>query len=160
MVLDIVLVGIFAAVAAAGAAAVLSQRELFKAAIGLAFVFIAVSGFVLLMGQPLLALFQLFILVGGLSTYLIVAVASEARTQFNHVDWRMFVGVFVVLAIVLTYAVSVNTPHVLGSGGETSQELISSISNYYALMAAVAFAVFAIGIGSILLIKRVVALVV
>ena len=160
MSLDIVLVGFFAAVAAAGAVTVLAQRELFKAAIGLAFVFVAVSGFVLLMGQPLLALFQLFILVGGLSTYLIVAVASEGRTHFNHVDGRMFVGVFVVLAIILTYAISVDTPQGLGSGGATVQELVSSVSNYYALMAAIAFTIFAIGIGSILLVKRVVTLVV
>ena len=158
--LEIVIFVLLTVVGVVSAMAILAQKELFKASIGLAFVFVVVSGLIFVMGQGVIALLQLFILVGGLSTYLIVAVAAERQTGFEHVDPRIFIPVFLVIAAVLFYAIVSNTQQGSGSNVSIGAEFAAAISTYYALIAGAVFLVFAVGIGSIMLIKRAVRLVV
>lgn len=138
----------------ASALELLRQKNLFKAAIALAILFVSVAGFILLAGQGIVALFQLLILVGGLSTYLIVAVASERESSFRHVDMRVVAAVFVLFGALIFYAVAANS-HPLGlSAPGILPEITSAVKVYFAFMAAIAFLMFALAIGSVLLIKR------
>ena len=159
--LELLLFIFLAAVGIVSGIVLLAQKSLFKSAIALAIVFISVGGFIMLTGQTLITLFQLFILVGGLSTYLIVAVASERESVFRHVDMRVFAVVFVIFGALMAYAVATNTPSSAAQatpGGLA--EVAASINSYYALMGAIVFLMFALGIGSIMLIKKVVRIVV
>ncbi len=158
---DLALFVLLVSIGVGCAIALFIQKSLFKAAIALAIVFVVVAGFILLTGQFMIALFQLLILVGGLSTYLIVAVASEREASFKHINLKIFIPVFVLMAAVLIYAVFATTatttaptmPGIL-------DEISNSIQNNFALMAAIVFLMFALAIGSIMLIKKVVKLVV
>ena len=159
--LDLALFVLLASIGIVAAISLLIQKSLFKAAISLAIVFVAVAGFMLFAGQFMVALFQLLILVGGLSTYLIVAVASEREGTFKHVNIGVFAGIFVLLGAILIYAVAINTPSTSVSVAPgILAEISSSVVNYFGLMAAIVFLMFALAIGSILLMKRVVKLVI
>lgn len=141
-------VGILASVS------VLSQRSLFKSAIALAILFAVVAGYILMLGQTLISLFQLLVLVGGLSTYLVVAVAAEGQISFRHVSPRWFSAVFVVLAGILIYAVAINSSTQFSSLPSISDEIALAISGGFGIIAAILFLMFAVGIGSVMLIKR------
>ncbi|HVA82833.1 MAG TPA: hypothetical protein VNF06_01590 [Candidatus Aquilonibacter sp.] len=158
--LELLLFIFLAAVGIISGVVLLSQKSLFKSAIALAIVFVAVGGFILLTNQSLITLFQLFILVGGLSTYLIVAVASERESEFRHVDMRVFVVVFVIFGALMAYAIGTSTPSPTPTTPGILAEVANSISSYYAIMGAIVFLMFALGIGSIMLIKKVVRIVV
>lgn len=136
------------------------EKDLFKAALGLAVVFASSAGIILLLGQPLIALFQLLILVGGLSTYLIVAVASEGRAGFLHTNMLVLSISFIVLGGVLLYAIAMHPYPGSLTGAAIGQSISLSISEYYPLMYAMVFLLFSIGIGSILLMRRVIRMVV
>lgn len=154
------LFALFALIGIAAGIVVLIQRSLFKAAIALAIVFVAVSGFIFLTSQTMVTLLQLFVLVGGLSTYLIVAVASERQATFRHVDIGVLATVFVVLGAVMFYATVNATQNAQSqSAPMINSEISVAIGANMALLGAVVFLMFALAIGSIMLIKRVVKLV-
>lgn len=158
--LELLLFIFLAAVGVVAGIVLLAQKSLFKSAISLAILFVAVGGFILLTGQTLITLFQLFILVGGLSTYLIVAVASERESTFRHVDMRVFAAVFIVFGALMVYAIVANTQGGTPTTPGALVEVAASINSYYGLMGAIVFLMFALGIGSIMLIKKVVRIVV
>ncbi|MDE1869608.1 MAG: hypothetical protein KGH71_01315 [Candidatus Micrarchaeota archaeon] len=158
--LELLLFVFLAAVGIVSGVVLLAQKSLFKSAISLAILFVAVGGFILLTNQTLITLFQLFILVGGLSTYLIVAVASERESAFRHVDMRVFAVVFVLFGALMVYAIAINAGPAAPTTPGIMAEVSSAIGSYYGLMGAVVFLMFAIGIGSIMLIKKVVRIVV
>ncbi|MDE1855656.1 MAG: hypothetical protein KGH49_00225 [Candidatus Micrarchaeota archaeon] len=136
------------------------SRELFKAAISLAIVFAVVAGFMLILSLTAIALFQLFILVGGLSTYLVVAVASDRHAQFRHVSPLGFSVAFVVLAAIFFYVLGVPSQQGLATLPNVAQEIAASLSGSIALIGAMIFLMFAAAIGSIIMMKRVVKMVV
>ncbi len=150
----LVMVGLFAAME------IFIEKDLFKAALGLAFVFLSSSGLILLLSQPLIALFQLLILVGGLSTYLIVAVASERHADFAHTNMLVLGVSFVLFGGVLLYAVVLHPYPSFASGASVGQSISLSITQYYPLIYAMVFLLFSVAIGSVLLIRRVVKIVV
>ncbi|MDE1850803.1 MAG: hypothetical protein KGH54_03355 [Candidatus Micrarchaeota archaeon] len=141
-------VGILASVS------VLGQRSLFKSSIALAILFAVVAGYILMLGQTLIALFQLLVLVGGLSTYLVVAVAAEGQIGFRHVSPRLFSVVFVVLAGIMMYAVAINSNAQFSALPSMSDEIVLAIGSGFGMIAAIVFLMFAAGIGSVMLIKR------
>lgn len=158
--LGILLFALFALIGIAAGIVVLIQRSLFKAAIALAIVFVAVSGLIFLTSQTMVTLLQLFVLVGGLSTYLIVAVASERQATFRHVDIGVLAVVFVALGAVMLYAtVNATQSTSVQTAPMIAPEIVAAIDANIALLGAVVFLMFALAIGSIMLIKRVVKLV-
>lgn len=148
------IIGIVAAIS------LLRQKSLFKSAISLAILFAIVAGFMLLLGQNLVALFQLLVLVGGLSTYLVVAVATDKPINFGHVSLIKFGIAAVVLGAILTYAIGINSGQTFVSIPNISQEIGLAIGSGFGLIGAIVFLTFAVAIGSIMLIKRAVKMVV
>src|SRR5574337_1295696 len=77
------------------------QKRLLYSAIALAIVFAGSALVFLYLGQTLLALIQLLVFVGGLSTYLVVAVATEEKGR------KLFSPyVFIIAAIAISVALS------------------------------------------------------
>jgi NADH:ubiquinone oxidoreductase subunit 6 (subunit J) len=136
------------------------EKELFKSALSLAIVFMSSAGLILLLGQPLVALFQLLILVGGLSTYLMVAVASSRHAEFIHSNMLVFMIAFIVLDVVFIYGVALQQYPGSLIAPQISQSVTLAIAQYYALIYAMVFLIFSVAIGSILLIRKVVKMVV
>src|SRR5208283_373994 len=82
------------------AMAVFFSKRLLHAVLALTLAFGGSALFFLYADQPFAAFLQLFILVGGLSTYLIVALASEeSKGSFSP---RGFVALLIIAAAVLS----------------------------------------------------------
>ncbi len=58
------------------------SKSLLHSVISLTLAFIANSAIFLAIGQPFIAIIQLFIFVGGISTYALVGVASASFSKF------------------------------------------------------------------------------
>lgn len=137
------------------------EKELFKSAIALAVTFAASAAVLLFLSQTLIAILQLLLLVGGLSTYLIVAVASGERKYFRHTDMRVLVILFIVLDAVFTYVLSMASFSLVVNGNESiGLALDLGFIEFYVLLYFIVLLLFAVSIGSILLIKKMVQIVV
>ncbi len=148
---------IFLAIAAlevASVIAVYTLRDILHAAIALASVFFANSLLFLLMGQDLLAILQLFIMIGGVSTYIFVGVASPSFSHFKHTSYIRLAVVAALLSAALLYPLlsagfSVGAPNQL-SQGSISASLSSSVEYLY----FITIFVFAVSIGAVIALRK------
>lgn len=140
------------------AAMILESRRLIRAVLALTGVFFMSSLIILLLGQPLVALLQLIILVGGMSTYLIVAVAAEHGHEESVSGW-VFALLFVLLFAALMPLVLVESGGIVSGSGNFLASAANDFSSYTYLFFLIALLVAASAIGSVVLIKRVVRLI-
>ncbi|MEM3019764.1 MAG: hypothetical protein QW194_00360 [Candidatus Micrarchaeaceae archaeon] len=135
--------------------AVFKLKDILHAAIALASVFFANSIMFLLIDQDLLAILQLFIMIGGVSTYIFVGVASGSFSRFKHTSYIGLAVISVVLAAVLLYPLvalgSSSTVSNALTGSEISADMSSSIQYLY----FVAIFIFAVSIGAVIVMKRI-----
>jgi NADH:ubiquinone oxidoreductase subunit 6 (subunit J) len=128
-------------------------REMSHAMLGFLLVTVSAAGFLAVLGLPLLALLQLFIMVGGVSTYLFVGVSSENLSRFRHTSLPILVVVAIAIAAAPIYRISM----LQSLGGQSNQlgpGLISAaVGGNIALFYMLAILLFGIGIGSIAVIK-------
>jgi NADH:ubiquinone oxidoreductase subunit 6 (subunit J) len=101
---------ILSAIALVGAVGVVTNRNLFRAALFLVLSFIAVAGFYILLEAELLAMVQLLVYVGAISILIIFAImlsrrmmSSEFKALTGRWPWGLLVALalFAVLAFVL-----------------------------------------------------------
>jgi len=120
------------------------------ASFGSAFLFIYI-------GQTLAALLQLLVFVGGVSTYLMVTVGYEENKTFS--DALRFLLIFAVLAAAFSYLLYpiAGVQPVMNDFSSAAQ---TAFSEGYALVFAAVFLVFFSSLGSMIVIKRVLARVV
>lgn len=104
------------------------------------------------LGQTLVAMLQLLIFVGGLSTYLIVAVATEEK-QVKMRNAVAFAVASVVISAGLFAAVAGSSATTL-AGNSFSEIAQGAISSYFMLILAAVFLLFAAAIGSVIVIKK------
>lgn len=151
MAFDLLSIALALATVLGGIAVFLSQR-LLRSVMFLAATAVFSALIFIYLGQTLLALLQLLVFVGGLSTYLLVAVATEERKS------KMInVMNFAIAGIVISLAISA-----LVSSPETSQPGTNSFGlvaeaafqQYYALLLAAVFLLFAVAVGSVLVMKK------
>lgn len=140
------------------AAAIFISRRVIHAVIAVTFAFAGSAALFAYMNQVMLALLQLFIFVGGLSTYLMVAVASE--------DSSMPLGLlrFVFILVVAGIGISVilmgrGTAPQAGYAAQV-QPLGASLPAYYPLIFAMVVLLFSGVMGSVVIIKKFVRLIV
>lgn len=151
MALDILSVLLAAPLVVAGTL-VFVQRRLLHAVIALAVV-AAVSALIFLyLGQPLVALLQLLIFVGGLSTYLMVAVAAEEK-RVSLRGTVVFTASFVLIAAVFI-AVIYALPAQAQSGASFVALAGAALPQYYGIILATLFLLFAVAMASVLVIKK------
>ncbi|MGC8622536.1 MAG: hypothetical protein ACP5SJ_00250 [Candidatus Micrarchaeia archaeon] len=136
------------------------SRSLLHAIILLALMFIATSLLYLLLSQPLLAVVQLLVLVGGISTYLLVGTASESFSHFKHTGIALMVilalAIFTVMAYPLlasavVYSFLTLYPNTISfTMANQSEFLQTDLPIFY----IAALLLFGIAIGAILLYKK------
>lgn len=127
-------------------------KKLMHSVIFLALAAGASAAIFLYLNQVLIALLQLLVFVGGLSTYLIVSVAAEEKNA-KLAGRAKFLVTSVVTALglsLLVYGFPVAQP----GGNDFSSAAQAAFSNYYAFLFVSVFLLFAVAIGSVLVIKK------
>ena len=151
MALDL-LAALLASLTVLAGLALFLQKKLLHSVVFLALAAVGSSLIFLYLGQVLVALLQLFIFVGGLSTYLIVAVATEEK----QVKMRS-AAAFVIISAIMSaglFAAVWNTATVGLAGNDFSTVAQGAISSYYAFIFAAVFLLFAAALGSVIIIKK------
>lgn len=134
------------------ALAVFFSRRLLHSVLALTIAFIGSSAVFLVLGQAFIALLQLFIFVGGLSTYLVVAIAAE-ETKAGPEAGR-FIPLLVVVALGISVVLArITTPTARHANGFVSAAG-SAFSAYYPVLIALALLLFSAVLGSVMIIKR------
>ncbi len=134
------------------ALALFLQKKLIHAVVFLALASGSSAAIFLYLNQVLVALLQLLVFVGGLSTYLIVAIAAEEK-RFKLASNAVFFVASAVIALVLSLLVlNIQAPQ--AGGNDFSAVAQAAFQNYYALLFASVFLLFAGAVGSVLVIKK------
>lgn len=129
-------------------------KDIMHSSLALASLFFMNSLVFLMLQQPLLAVVQLFVLVGGISTYMIIGVASGSFSRFRHSrPWLMVVVAALIFALI-TYPLSGMSFTNLQSNSATGAAVAGSFGEYIGLFYLMAFLLFAVALGSIALFKR------
>ena len=147
---------VFAVFTAGAALAVFFQRSLMRAVAALALSFVGSAVVFYTIGQGLLALLQLLVFVGGLSTYLIIAVSSEHREFGNRIA-------LVALAVIFAAGLSImllGMQNFQQGDANVSGYVATAFSQYWPMLFIIALALFGAAMASVLVIRRFVRLVV
>lgn len=151
--MDFAILSLFAAVTLVPAVLMFLQRKLVNAVICLAAAAVGSSLLLLYVSQTLAALLQIFVFVGGLSTYLVIAVGSEEKQAQMLGRVKFFVAAAAMLA-----GLSLMLGGIDSSLQPTGNSLVSSAAvafqDQYAFLYAAVFLVFATATGSVLVMKR------
>ncbi|MCL5419615.1 MAG: hypothetical protein M1354_01915 [Candidatus Marsarchaeota archaeon] len=147
-----------AAVTVASSLAIFIFKRLMHAVLALTSVFLGSALIILLLGQPIVALLQLFIFVGGLSTYLMVAIAAEEKSAY--ISMASFIPVAVGLSLALLFFTSRAVAAVPDAGSSMAQTFPSAFQEYYPVLFAVVLLLSAAAVGSVLFIRKFIKLVV
>ncbi len=122
--------------------------------ISLSILFVFNSILFLLLNQPLLAMIQLLITVGGISTYLFIGVASLEFFNFKFVNFFKFLVFSFLIFIILIYPLKTIIFKSNGNNILSNQTIANNLSiqlfNFY----IIAFVLFGISLASIVLLKQ------
>ncbi len=152
---DLILFCAVALVMVASAAAIFFKRNMMHSVLYLTLVFAGSAVVFILLGQTLIAMLQLFIFVGGFSSYLMVTVAMEKRgsAEFNP---KLFFPIATIISIGLIFLAG-NTGGTLA--GTQMNAYLGSAMRYYPMIYMVVILLFGALIGSIVVLKKFVKLV-
>ena len=134
--------------------AVFKLKDILHATIALAVVFFANSLIFLLLNLDLLAILQLFIMIGGVSTYIFVGVASGSFSHFKHTSYIGLAIVSILLALVLIYPLLSSGFTAGASGTLTQSEISADLSSSIQYIYFIAIFVFAVSVGAIVVMKK------
>jgi NADH:ubiquinone oxidoreductase subunit 6 (subunit J) len=128
-------------------------KNLMHSAIALSTVFGITSLVFAFLGNPLLAVFQLFIMVGGISVYIFVGVAAPGLARFRHFNPKVLLPLSILIFMVLAYpllSITFAQPstNVLQQS-DVTQTFTSGVPIFYVIM----LLLFAVSLGAIILIK-------
>lgn len=132
--------------------AIFLRRKLLHAVLFLALASLGSSLLLLYVNQVLVALLQLLVFVGGLSTYLLVAVAAEVK-QAKMISLTRFFVVAIVAALVMSLFVYAASGDVL-AGNDFSTVAQSAFSTYYAMLFVAVLLLFAVAMCGVVVIKK------
>lgn len=154
MMLDTYAFWIVAALIVIPAIFIFIEKKLIHAVIALSIAFAGSALLFFLIGQTLIGLLQLIVFVGGFSTYLIVAVATEERTakliSFNRLAvlaLLLFIGIG---SMLIEYMPSSSLNLSTSFLGEASLAFQASYGIFYAML----LLLFSASIGGALIIRK------
>ncbi len=156
--IDTIFFGIISAIMIASGVLVFYQKSIMRAVIALTVAFTSSAIIFFILGQAFIALLQLFVFVGGLSTYLIVAVSSE----YKKINLKGFIRLCIVAILVcagmmlLLFKATFNTSQAAES---MSSFFIEVFQSYFPIIFMALVMLFLTAIGSVIVIRRFVKLV-
>lgn len=129
-------------------------KDILHAVLAFSLVFVFNSALFFVLAQPFLALLQLFIMVGGVSTYIFVGVGSASYSKFRHTNYTFLIVTYLAVFISFSYRITSVTP-IIPETNLLSTTLISqSISSNLGLLYIIVLTLFGIGLSSIVLMKK------
>jgi NADH-quinone oxidoreductase subunit J len=131
-------------------------KDMLYAVLALTMLFIFNSLLFLVLQQPLLAVIQIFIMVGGVSTFLFVGVASAELMQFRFTKLAGLLLLWVVVFAAIAYPMYSKGVRISSTSINTfgTQEIAASLGQYYALYYVMMLLLFTVSIGAIVALKR------
>lgn len=142
-----------AVVAVCSALVIFWARAMSDAMVGFLVLAVASAAMLAVLGLPLFALLQLFIMVGGVSMYLFVGVSSENLSRFKHTSFPVLVVLAAALAAVPVYKVLTLGAFTGQISAPASGALAASLGGNIVLFYMLAIMLFGIGIASIIMMK-------
>ncbi len=154
MALDIYAFVLVSAVTLISAVLVFVERRLLHSVVALSMAFVGSALIFLLIGQTLAAMLQLIVFVGGFSTYLIVAVATEEKAA-KLVRLRSFAAIALIL---LAGAGWLMLRYLPGSSVNVGSDFLSaagaSFQSAYASFYIIVVLLFGIAISGALVLRK------
>lgn len=152
---------IMAALIVIGTVLIFVLKDVLHVAVALSFVFLINSLVFLLVNQPLLAVIQLFIMIGGVSVYLFVGVAAASFSHFKYTNYITLAAVAIALFAVMAYG-AYNTGTLGLAQGQTlansysAAQVVSSLTSRYTIVSlyAVTLMLFLLATAAIPLLNR------
>ncbi|MGD0728932.1 MAG: hypothetical protein ABR981_02550 [Candidatus Micrarchaeaceae archaeon] len=137
------------------AALIFVFKDILHVVIALASLFLFNSILFFILQEPLFAVLQLFIMVGGVSTYMIVGSGSASYSKFKHTNYYVLASAYIVIFAMLAYgalqtSIAVSEQNVI-SNSFIAQSIMSNIGLFY----LIALMMFGIGISSIVLMRKI-----
>jgi NADH-quinone oxidoreductase subunit J len=136
------------------AALMFAFKDILHSAMALAGVFLVNSLLFIALNQPLLAVIQLFIMIGGITTFIFVGVASATYSHFKYTKlgwlgllWLVF---FIAIAFPLTKIQFNGQLSNIFGPSNVAISLGSSVGLFYIML----FVMFGVSLGAILLLKK------
>lgn len=129
------------------------QRKLVHAVLALTMAFSSSSMLFLVLNQPFIALLQLLVFVGGLSTYLMISLSNEEK-KAKYLRLALFVPLVVVLTVWFYFFAQMAFTAYTFVGGSINNTFAMALENYYPLFFIFAVLLFATALGSVLFIKK------
>jgi NADH:ubiquinone oxidoreductase subunit 6 (subunit J) len=150
------LIGLVAVLEIASALLIFAFRNVLNSVLALSATFLFNSILFLALQQTLLALIQLFIMVGGVSTYIFVGVATSGLSKFRHTS-HYALGV---LATVLTVAYATDLIYtaqgtVLQTNQISGPIIRATLGANIGVLYIIAFVLFATGLSAIILLRSI-----
>ena len=127
-------------------------KHLLHAALALTVTFLASAFIFSAIGQSFIGLLQILIFVGGLSAYLIAAVATETKLK-NMLKPAKFFAATAALSIAFT-AIAFSIPQSAYLPSTFQQSASATFSQYYAILFIITLMLFSTAIGGVLIIKK------
>ena len=118
----------------------------------LAIAFVISSVLFAAMQQPLLALLQLFIVVGTILTYFFIGVASAGISRFKHTSYTLLAVLSIIMFMVLAYMS--NGVNFTGQNMLTKADIANYVSGSIWLIYFLTLVLFSVGLSGIILLKR------
>lgn len=128
-------------------------RDTLHAIIALTMLFLANSFLFLMLDQVLLAVIQLFIMIGGISTFLFVGAASSQLPRFRFTRVASLLALWAAVFAVIAYPVLGMGFSTNGSNVFANYGIASSVQSSIAVFYALAILVFGVGLGAVMLLK-------
>ncbi len=150
---DIILFVIASAIMVLSGIAIFYQKSIMRAVVALTIAFTASSFIFFILGQNFIALLQLFIFVGGMSTYLIVAVSSEYK-KINKIEFSAICAIALMIGLgflLILTGVQFSTATTQVS---MSTFFVDVFQSYYPIIFAAIIMLFLVAMGSVIVIRR------
>lgn len=155
-----VIILILAALITIGALLIFVFKDVLHVAVSLALVFFANSLIFLFLNQPLLAVIQLLIMIGGVSVYLFVGVAAASYSNFRYTNYIAFAVAAIAVFASMTYGLySSGTVFMLQgmhlSNQYSSAQVVASLTSRYTIISlyAITLMLFMLALAAIPLLK-------
>ena len=136
------------------------QKRIMHSVVLLSIAFISSAFVFFILNQNFIAFLQLFIFVGGMSTYLIISVSSEFR-KTRMIDFMKIC--IVAIAITISISIGILNFHYQNSQVTVSQGFsnffVYAFQQYYSIIFTSVIMIFLVAIGSVVVIRRFVRLV-
>lgn len=154
--LQYVLFVALASAAIASAVMVFESKHILHVMVSFAAFSVVLAFILAYMSLPLLGLLQLFIMVGGVSTYMFVGVSSESLSNFRFVRAPVLAALALLLFAVIAYRLLTSDAGFNGSNLTTPLLLGSTMSGSMPVFYIIAALLLFSSIGSILLMRKLV----